>query len=82
VGTDTRDRRIIFMHAHGSDQILCDLPFESYEPGDIKETKERLAEELNCSPKEIEVRITGLKEQPDDKKNGPRLRIVNSGTQK
>lgn len=73
MGTELEDRRIIFMH--GNNNVLCELPFSGYEPGDIKETKERLAQELNCSPKEIEVRITGLKEQPE-KKTPPKLRVV------
>ncbi|MBA4417232.1 MAG: hypothetical protein C0392_04885 [Syntrophus sp. (in: bacteria)] len=55
---ETKDRQIIFIH--GNDHILCDLPLDAYEPGDIKETKEKLAKELQCKPEEIEVRITGI----------------------
>jgi hypothetical protein len=54
---DTKDRQIIF--THGTDRIL-EAPFDSYEPGDIKETREKFAEELHCKPRDIEVRITGI----------------------
>jgi len=55
---EMKNRQIIFIH--GNNHIICDLPLDAYEPGDIKETKERLAKELRCKPEEIEVRITGI----------------------
>jgi hypothetical protein len=58
---ETKDRQIIFMH--GADRIL-EAPFDGYEPGDIKEARERLAEDLHCKPKDIEVRITGMGPKP------------------
>ena len=54
---ETGNKHIIFIR--DADCIL-ELPLDGYEPGDIKETRERLAQKLNCSPKDIEVRITGL----------------------
>jgi hypothetical protein len=62
---ETKDRYIIFVH---NGNHVLELPFDSYEPGDIKETRERLAQELNCSPKNIEIRITGL--------TAPKLRVI------
>jgi hypothetical protein len=54
---ETNDRQIIFMH--GVDRIL-EVPFDGYAPGDIKEARERLAKELDCNPRDIEVRVTGV----------------------
>ena len=62
---ETQERRIIFMR--GNNEILCDLPLDAYETGDIKETREILAKELNCRPEEIEVRITGTRDSRFDK---------------
>jgi hypothetical protein len=56
---EAQDRRIIFMI--GGDNVLCELPLDEYVPGDISETKERLAEEMNCGTEQIEVRITGIR---------------------
>ncbi len=54
---ETKDRYIIFIR--GNDHIL-EVPLDGNEPGDIKEIRERLAQELQCSPQEIDVRITGI----------------------
>jgi hypothetical protein len=65
---ETKDRLIIF--THGTDRIL-EAPFDGYEPGDIKEAREKLAEELHCKARDIEVKITGV---------GPsNLRIAGAG---
>ena len=64
---ETEERRIIFVR--GDNEVLCDLPLNAYETGDIKETKEILAKELNCGPEEIEVRITGVRDSRLDKGN-------------
>lgn len=78
---DAKDRRIIFML--GQDNVICDLPLDTYEPGDIKETKEKLAAELGCTPDEIEVRITGLHTGRGENK-GPslKLQLIDSNTVK
>ena len=78
---DAKDRRIIFML--GEDNVICDLPLDAYEPGDIKETKEKLAAELGCTPEEIEVRITGLHTGRGENK-GPslKLQLIDSNTVK
>jgi len=55
----TEERRIIFIL--DENQVICEVPLEVYEPGDIKETKERLAHEMNRAPEEIQIRITGVK---------------------
>ena len=55
--TETKDRQIIF--THGTDRIF-EAPFDGYQPGDIKEAREKLAEELHCKVRDIEVRITGV----------------------
>jgi hypothetical protein len=55
----TEERRIIFMIDENT--VLCEVPLEVYEPGDIKETKERLAQEMHCTPEQIQIRITGVK---------------------
>ena len=64
---ETHERRIIFMHTNH--QIICNLPFDAYAPGDIGKTKKMLAEEMYCAPEEIEVRIIGIR-------NGTRGRTV------
>ena len=78
---ETKDRRIIFMLGDGN--VICDLPLDAYEPGDIKETKEKLAKELGCTPDEIEVRITGLHTGRGENK-GPslKLQLIDSNTVK
>lgn len=43
------------------DNVICEVSLDVYEPGDIKETKERLAQEMNCTPQEIQIRIMGVK---------------------
>jgi len=78
---ETKDRRIIFMVGDGN--VICDLPLDAYEPGDIKETKERLAIELGCSPDEIEVKITGLHTgRGGDKGPTLKLQLIDSNTVK
>jgi hypothetical protein len=54
---ETKSRLIIF--THGTDRIF-EAPFDGYEPGDIKEAREKLAEELHCKARDIEVKITGV----------------------
>jgi hypothetical protein len=58
-GMKTEERRIIFML--DDKNVICEVPLEVYEPGDIKETKERLAQEMHCTPEEIQIKITGVK---------------------
>jgi len=55
---ETHERRIIFMH--DNNEIICNLPFDAYAPGDIRKTKIMLAQERYCGPEEIHVRITGI----------------------
>jgi len=54
----TKEKLILFMI--DNDTIIYRFPFEKYEPGDIKEMREKIAEELNCKPKEIRIKITGV----------------------
>ena len=75
---ETQERRIIFVR--GNNEILCDLPLDAYETGDIKETKEILAKELNCGPEEIEVRITGVRDSRLDKGNTLKIQFFDSKT--
>jgi|WetSurMetagenome_2_1015567.scaffolds.fasta_scaffold391959_1 hypothetical protein len=56
---ETEERRIIFML--DEDNIICEMPLDNYEPGDIRDTKERLAHEINRAPEEIQIRIKGVK---------------------
>ena len=77
---ETKDRRIFFILGGGD--IICDLPLDAYEPGDIKETKERLAMELGCAPDAIEVKITGLHTGRGDKGPSLKLRLIDSNTVK
>lgn len=67
-----KERQIIFMF--GADNILCRLPLDAYEPGSITKKKEMLAKEMNCSPEEVTVKITGIQDgRATDK--GPALNI-------
>jgi hypothetical protein len=68
---EATDRRILFVI--GEDEVLLDAPLDTYVPGDIKETKERLAAELGIKPDEIHVRIKGL--QSGNHNKGPSLGI-------
>ena len=55
---ETHERRIIFIH--DNNEIICNLPFDTYMPGDIRKAKTMLAQERYCRPEEIDVRITGI----------------------
>jgi hypothetical protein len=70
----TNDRRITFMR--GDNTIICYLPLDAYEAGDIKETKERLAREMNCTPEEIEVRITGIEDGRTHKYSSLKIQLI------
>jgi hypothetical protein len=67
----TKERQIIFML--DVDNIIQRVPLDTYESGDIRETKEILAEKLGCSPDEIKVKITGARNGKP--KNGASLNI-------
>lgn len=56
---ETEERRIIFML--DKDTVICEMSLDNYEPGDITETKERLAQEFGRAPEDIQIRITGVK---------------------
>ncbi len=73
VPVETKERLILFIR--GNDHVLLTLPLDTYEPGDIKETKEKLAEEFHCKIEEIAVRIIGIRDRTD---KGPavKLRLV------
>lgn len=53
-----KERQILFLL--GEDRIVFRLPYDKYEPGDIKELREKLAEKMNCALKEVKIRIVGL----------------------
>jgi hypothetical protein len=55
----SKERQIIFML--DSDNVIHRMPLDTYESGDIRETKEFLAKKLSCSPDEIKVKITGVR---------------------
>ena len=67
----TKERQIIFML--DADNIVYRVPLDTYESGDIRETKEVLAKKLGCSPEEIKVKITGARNGRP--KKGPSLNI-------
>jgi hypothetical protein len=69
-----KDRRIIFMRG---DTLICDLPLDAYEAGDITETKEKLAQEMDCTPEEIEVRITGIEDGRIHRHPPQKITLVN-----
>jgi hypothetical protein len=72
----TKDRQIIFIHGNG--HVIYDLPLDTYEPGDIKETKEKLAKDLRCKPEEIEVRITGIHDGRTFKGSSLKFKLIDS----
>jgi hypothetical protein len=76
---ETDERLILFIR--DEDCVLLTLPLDAYEPGDIKEAREKLAEKFQCKPGEIEVRITGVKDRAD-KERSAKLRLVDGGTGK
>ena len=77
---DTRDRQIIFTLGDGN--VICELALDVYEPGDIKDTKEKLARELGCTPEEIGVKITGLHTGKGDKGSTLKFQLIDSNTVK
>ncbi len=50
-------REVLFMVGYTT---VYRIPFDQYEPGDITEIRERIAERLSCGPHDVEVRITGI----------------------
>jgi hypothetical protein len=76
---ETEERLISFIRGNGN--VLRTLPLDSYEPGDIKDTKEQLAEEFQCKPEEIEVRITGIRDRMG-RGPGVKLKLVDRGAAK
>ncbi len=76
VPLETNERRIVFIH--GKDRVLLVMPLDGYEPGDIKEAREKLAEENQCKLEEIEVRITGVKDRKE-KKRPSKLTVIEGG---
>ncbi len=51
-----KERQILFI----IDNIIYHRPFDKYSPGDIKEMRKKIAEELGCDPEEIRIMITGV----------------------
>jgi hypothetical protein len=72
--TGNGDRQIIF--TYGQNNIV--RPLDAYEPGDIKETKTKLSRELNCSPEEITVRITGIHDGRIQKGSPLKIQLVDA----
>jgi hypothetical protein len=54
-----QERQIRFIHTNGT--LIHDVSLDSYLPGDIQETRETLAKEMNCSVEDIRVKITGIR---------------------
>jgi hypothetical protein len=67
----TKERQIIFML--DGDNVIHRVPLDTYESGDIRETKELLAKKLGCNPEDIKVKITGARN--GKAKKGPSLNI-------
>ena len=75
---ETKERRILFML--GKEEVVGELPLDGYEPGDIGETKERLASKLGVRPEEIEVRITGVQRGKSQKAGSLKIRLFDRKT--
>jgi hypothetical protein len=50
--------RIIF--TYGNNMVV--VPLDVYEPGAIKETREKLSKQLNCRPEDIQIKITDIRD--------------------
>ncbi len=70
---DSEKRRIIFTL---KDTVICDLPLDAYEPGDIQETKEILSGERGCSPDDIEITITGSRDSRMDQTGTLKISLI------
>jgi hypothetical protein len=70
----SKERQIIFML--DNDNVIHRMPLDTYESGDIRETKELLAKQLACSPDEIKVRITGARNGKAKKGDSLNIQLV------
>jgi hypothetical protein len=70
---DTEKRKITFTLRNN---IICDLPLDAYEPGDIQETKKILSGELGCRPDEIEITIIGTRDSRMDQTGTLRISLI------
>ena len=64
----------------GNDNIILEMSLDSYEPGDIKDTKERLAQQMQCAPTEIGIRITGVKGGKGNKGSSLHFSLIDFNT--
>jgi hypothetical protein len=69
-----QERQIQFIHTNGT--VVHDISLDTYTPGDIQETREILAQEMNCSVDDIRVKITGIRHGKAKKAPSVRSRLI------
>ena len=74
----TKERQIIFML--DGDNVIHRVPLDTYESGDIRETKELLAKKLACSPEDIKVKITGARNGKPKKDSSLNIQLLDGDT--